>query len=508
MMVLLRFCPLLLAGLSLFVVVACKEDNPTSSDSRPTITSISPALVYPGQANIRATILGTNFTGIGAVNMGPDIEILKTKLISNTEITVRFTVGPNAAPGPRSITVSTLAGTGELNGVFSVADNRPPQAVFSANPATGSKGTEVTFDASASQDPDGSIQLFQWDFGDGGKAEGIIVTHRYETAGDFTVTLTVTDERQSKSTTTRQIKIENTVPPVAHFNFEPQEGNTNTLFTFDGSSSTDSDGRIQSYEWEFGDGAIATGTNVTHKFSQKGDFSVRLTVTDNDGLEGLREKDLKIIGNPPIASFSITPSTGTTDTIFSFDASASSDIDGRIVEYRWLIENNTFTNRIPRYSFTREGTFEILLTVTDNDGETDTSTGTLLVNPPGDDDPPPPDDDDDPPPTEGKCTTPSRLREPFFFEVISEDRNAKIITGRFFEDVTCSDVFYLCGDVRKGGIRPGEKEYWMGTICEMYSLGNNTFRIHLREGRDWIDVGERGTYVWPQLDCNPNVVCR
>lgn len=119
---------------------------------------------------------------------------------------------------------------------------------------------------------------------------------------------------------------------------------------------------------------------MTHKFSQKGDFSVRLTVTDNDGLEGLREKDLKVIGKPPIASFSITPSIGTTDTVFSFDSSGSRDDDGSIVEYRWLIENNTFTNRIPRYSFTTEGTFEILLTVTDNDGETDTATTTLRVD--------------------------------------------------------------------------------------------------------------------------------
>jgi hypothetical protein len=146
----------------------------------------------------------------------------------------------------------------------------------------------------------------------------------------------------------------------------------------------------------------------------------------------------------------------------------------------------------------------VQLTVTDDDDETDTTTEMVRVGPPDDDD----DDDDDPPPAEGRCTEESRLREPFFFEIVSENRGAKTMTGRFEEDVTCKEVFYLCGDVRKGGIRPGEKEYWMGTICAMYSLGNNTFRIDLVDGKDWFDAGEENLYVWPQFDCNPAVTCR
>ena len=117
MMILLpRLCLLALVAVSLLTLVSCNEDDGTSSGSKPTISSINPAQVFPGQTNVRATIVGTNFTGFGAVNMGPGIEILKTKLISNTEISIRFTVEPNAAPGPRTISVSTLAGTGELNG--------------------------------------------------------------------------------------------------------------------------------------------------------------------------------------------------------------------------------------------------------------------------------------------------------------------------------------------------------------------------------------------------------
>jgi PKD repeat protein len=254
--VLLRFCLLILMASSFIALMGCDEDNGTSGNG-PTITSITPTLVYPGQTNVRGTITGTGFVGIGAVDLGPDIQILKTTLVSSTEITVRFTVGANAAPGPRMIIVRTLTGQGQLDGVLSIAENRAPQATFSADPPGGGRGVEITFDASASQDPDGAIQHFEWDFGDGGKGEGKITTHRYEAAGNFTVILTVTDDRQSKSTSNREIKIENTFPPVAHFNFQPQQGDTTTVFSFDGSSSTDSDGRIKSYRWEFGDGAIA-----------------------------------------------------------------------------------------------------------------------------------------------------------------------------------------------------------------------------------------------------------
>ena len=201
--------------------------------------------------------------------------------------------------------------------------NRAPLAGFSANPASGAKGTEITFDASPSQDSDGTIQLYQWDFGDGGRGEGKIVKHRYDSSGNFTVVLTVTDDKQGKSTSTGEVRIENTIPPVAHFNFQPQQGDIDTLFSFDGSASTDSDGRIKTHKWQFGDGTSAQGEQVKHKFRTKGEHIVRLTVTDNDGLESMKEKDLKIIGRPPVASFTISPESGTIDTVFTFDSSAS-----------------------------------------------------------------------------------------------------------------------------------------------------------------------------------------
>ena len=97
--------------------------------------------------------------------------------------------------------------------------------------------------------------------------------HRYESSGQcLLVTLTVTDNRHKQNIIKGKIRIENTIPPVAHFNFQPHEGNTDTLFEFDGSTSRDNDGRIKSFEWEFGDGVVTSGSRVNHKFSQQGEF--------------------------------------------------------------------------------------------------------------------------------------------------------------------------------------------------------------------------------------------
>ena len=95
--------------------------------------------------------------------------------------------------------------------------NQPPKASFTFSPKNPLVNEEITFDASASTDPDGSIVSYEWDFGDGNTGSGKIVTHSYPSAGDYTVTLTVTDDKGAKDTTTREIKV--TQPLSAGFDY-------------------------------------------------------------------------------------------------------------------------------------------------------------------------------------------------------------------------------------------------------------------------------------------------
>jgi len=72
------------------------------------------------------------------------------------------------------------------------------------------------------------------------------------------------------------------LPPNADPN-GPYTGVTGTAVTFDGSGSSDPDGSILRYDWNFGDGSTGTGVNPAHVYASTGDFTVTLTVTDNDG---------------------------------------------------------------------------------------------------------------------------------------------------------------------------------------------------------------------------------
>ena len=68
-------------------------------------------------------------------------------------------------------------------------------------------GETVTFDASTSSDPDGNIELYSWDFGDGDTGTGVTATHVYTVKGTYVVTLTITDNDELTDTATRFITI-------------------------------------------------------------------------------------------------------------------------------------------------------------------------------------------------------------------------------------------------------------------------------------------------------------
>ena len=85
--------------------------------------------------------------------------------------------------------------------------NIPPQPSFVFSPVSPYVGQEVTFDASGSTDPDGTIVSYEWDFGDGTTGTGVTVTHVYTAPGTYTVTLTVTDDRGATATLTRPITV-------------------------------------------------------------------------------------------------------------------------------------------------------------------------------------------------------------------------------------------------------------------------------------------------------------
>jgi PKD repeat protein len=240
-------------------------------------------------------------------------------------------------------------------------------------------GMSATFDASTSSDVEGPIAAYTWDFGDGSTSTGTPVSHRYETAGDHEVTLTVTDSKGQTSTSTQTVT---TVAPPP--NRAPTAAFTATAtglgLAVDGSGSADSDGTIASWTWEFGDGTTQVGQTATHTYASPGTYPVRLTVADDDGATATSTQSVTVVrpNQAPTAAFVKT----TADLVASFDGRGSSDADGTVASYAWEFgDGATGTGAQTQHTYASGGTYSVRLTVTDDSGATGTTTLDVTVAP-------------------------------------------------------------------------------------------------------------------------------
>ena len=90
--------------------------------------------------------------------------------------------------------------------------NSPPVASFTATPSSGNAPLNVSFDASSSYDPDGSITSYTWSFGDGGSGSGVAATHTYSNPGTYIARLTVSDNHGATGTATHSVIVQTPTP--------------------------------------------------------------------------------------------------------------------------------------------------------------------------------------------------------------------------------------------------------------------------------------------------------
>ncbi len=138
-------------------------------------------------------------------NYGPDEEITlsDSEIDAGTELGIL--VDRYSGAGDYTLSIEEL-GTGSGDG----GGNEAPTASFTASTTSPTTGETVSFDASGSSDSDGSIASYDWDFGDGTTGSGETVSHAYGSAGDFTVTLTVTDDAGATDSASQTISVEDT----------------------------------------------------------------------------------------------------------------------------------------------------------------------------------------------------------------------------------------------------------------------------------------------------------
>jgi len=145
--------------------------------------------------------------------------------------------------------------------------------------------------------------------------------------------------------------------------------------SFDGTLTYTPDGEIVSYLWTFGDGASDTGPVVDHVYQQNGTYTVTLTVFDADGQSASTSLTVEALNPLPTAEFSYTPrSTMEEQPVVSaseeitFDGAESFD-DEEVVSYEWYFgDTETATGQVVKHKYLYPGEYNVVLTVTDNDG--------------------------------------------------------------------------------------------------------------------------------------------
>ena len=186
-----------------------------------------------------------------------------------------------------SLTVTDSSSlTGTATGKATIAAALQPPVANPGGPYTGSAGTPLSFNGTASSDPQGQALTFAWSFGDGSTGTGATPSHIYTAAGTYAVSLTVTDSSSLTGTATGKATIAAALqPPVANPG-GPYTGSVGTPLTFNGTASSDPQGQALTYAWTFGDGNNGAGASPSHTYTSAGAFSVTLTVTDTNNLSG------------------------------------------------------------------------------------------------------------------------------------------------------------------------------------------------------------------------------
>ncbi|HXG56599.1 MAG TPA: PKD domain-containing protein, partial [Vicinamibacterales bacterium] len=168
--------------------------------------------------------------------------------------------------------------------------NTPPVASFTVS----CNGPVCTFDGSGSADSDGTINRYDWSFGDGYGGYGASITHTYAT-GTYTASLSVTDSGGRESTPRQQTLTVTNALPVASFTITC----SGLACDYDASASSDPDGTIFWHYWRFGDGSSVRAKVGRHTYVAAGSYTVTLTVADDADQTSTASQTVTVVVPPP-----------------------------------------------------------------------------------------------------------------------------------------------------------------------------------------------------------------
>jgi len=313
----------------------------------------------------------------------------------------------DGSTGTGSSTSHTYATAGTFTVILTVKDSGSPQqttnsqqsitvanppspaltASFTFSPSNPNVGQTISFTGSASGGT--SPYSYSWTFGDSGTASGSSTTHSYQAPGSYTVVLTVNDAGSQTAKSTHTVTVSNPPPTTltASFSYAPASPLVGQQVTF--TSSVSGGTTPYSISWSFGDGSIDSGSTVTHAYSSAGTFNVILIVSDSGSPQQTAnsQKSVTVTSPPPprlTVSFSYSPTSPQVGQQVTFSGSASGGTSP--YTFSWSFgDGTTGTGSSTPHTYSSAGTFNVVMTVSDNGSPQQASSSqhsVTVTNPP------------------------------------------------------------------------------------------------------------------------------
>jgi PKD repeat protein len=258
-------------------------------------------------------------------------------------------------------------------------------------------GEKIHFDASLSYDPNDDVNndgiilspevdrlTYSWSFDDGTFASGKVVSHAFAEIGDHSITLSVSDGEHTSSKVRHVFVQQANLPPIIVMEVSPNAGPTHFQFSFKSSDSYDPDlnDDVVKFHWDFGDGGESAEADTTHAYTKEGAYRIVLTITDRRGAESFNDLySLYIYNREPNVAINMK-SEGPLDSPIKMSATAS-DADGSIEGYYWDYGDDQFeawSNKSSvSHTYTKEGSYTVTVTVQDDKGKTNISSGVIKI---------------------------------------------------------------------------------------------------------------------------------
>ena len=216
--------------------------------------------------------------------------------------------------------------------------------------------------------------------GSNGAASVVVTAPQSGSVGNIVINATPVGVNNFDNAVARTLSIgvvpENSAPPVVGpFTVNPVTPELGAIATLTAGSAFDEGVSCAStctFVWDFGDGSSATGPVVTHVFSQVGDYSVTLTVTDRGGATTVKRQTVTVVGVlPPTVSFTASPASPITGQEATFTADATPASGHRIATFNWSWgdgADNQTGSPVIRHTYSNAGQYLVVLTVTDDRG--------------------------------------------------------------------------------------------------------------------------------------------